>query len=69
MRDTTLNGSLAIIKLTLNKKANKNEINDLIRNAHKGNLVNQIKFEINQELFHDIIGNTCASFLTVMQHE
>ena len=48
VRVPTPNGSLAIIKLTLNKKANKNEINDLIRNAAiKGDLVNQIKFEIN----------------------
>ena len=63
VRVPTPNGSLAIIKLTLNSKVNKNDINDLIRNAAiKGDLVNQIKFEINQELVsNDIIGNTCAS--------
>ena len=39
------------------------EINETVRNAAiKGELINQIKYEINQELVsNDIIGNTCAS--------
>ena len=63
VRVPTPNGSLAIIKLSLNKNSSVEEINDTIRNAAiKGELINQIKYEINQELVsNDIIGNTCAS--------
>ncbi len=63
VRVPTPNGSLAIIKLSLIKNSSVEEINDTIRNAAiKGDLINQIKYEINQELVsNDIIGNTCAS--------
>ena len=63
VRVPTPNGSLAIIKLTLKNEASKEDINELVRNAAiKGNLVNQIKYEINKELVsNDIIGNVCAS--------
>ena len=63
VRVPTPNGSLAIIKLTLNKSTNKEEINTQMKNAAlNGDLVNQIKFEISKELVsNDIIGNTCAS--------
>ena len=63
VRVPTPNGSLAIIKLTLKNEASKEDINELVRNvAIKGNLVNQIKYEINKELVsNDIIGNVCAS--------
>jgi len=63
VRVPTPNGSLAIIKLTLNKVTNKEEINTQMKNAAlNGDLVNQIKFEISKELVsNDIIGNTCAS--------
>jgi glyceraldehyde 3-phosphate dehydrogenase len=63
VRVPTPNGSLAIIKLTLNKNSTVEEINETVRNAAiKGELINQIKYEINQELVsNDIIGNTCAS--------
>jgi glyceraldehyde 3-phosphate dehydrogenase len=63
VRVPTPNGSLAIIKLSLIKSSSVEEINDTIRNAAiKGDLINQIKYEINQELVsNDIIGNTCAS--------
>jgi glyceraldehyde 3-phosphate dehydrogenase len=63
VRVPTPNGSLAIIKLSLINSSSVEEINDTIRNAAiKGDLINQIKYEINQELVsNDIIGNTCAS--------
>mgnify|MGYP001219029656 CR=1 FL=1 len=63
VRVPTPNGSLAIIKLSLINHSSVEEINDTIRNAAiKGDLINQIKYEINQELVsNDIIGNTCAS--------
>mgnify|MGYP001166212740 FL=1 len=63
VRVPTPNGSLAIIKLTLAKNSSAEEINETIRQAAiKGDLINQIKYEINQELVsNDIIGNTCAS--------
>ena len=63
VRVPTPNGSLEIIKLTLNKSTNKEEINSQMKNAAlNGDLVNQIKFEISKELVsNDIIGNTCAS--------
>tara|TARA_B100001093_G_C26808723_1_gene1006634 strand:+ start:320 stop:1774 length:1455 start_codon:yes stop_codon:yes gene_type:complete len=63
VRVPTPNGSLAIIKLSLNKNSSVEEINETVRNAAiKGELINQIKYEINQELVsNDIIGNTCAS--------
>ena len=63
VRVPTPNGSLAIIKLTLKNEASKEDINELVRNAAiKGDLVNQIKYEINKELVsNDIIGNVCAS--------
>jgi glyceraldehyde 3-phosphate dehydrogenase len=63
VRVPTPNGSLAIIKLSLINNSSVKEINDTIRSAAiKGELINQIKYEINQELVsNDIIGNTCAS--------
>ncbi len=63
VRVPTPNGSLAIIKLTLKKASSVEEINNLVRNAAlKGDLINQIKFEISKELVsNDIIGNTCAA--------
>ncbi len=63
VRVPTPNGSLAIIKLTLKKSSSVEEINSLVRNAAlKGELINQIKFEISKELVsNDIIGNTCAA--------
>lgn len=63
VRVPTPNGSLAIIKLTLDKPTSKNEINSIMKDAAlNGDLVNQIKYEISQELVsNDIIGNTCAS--------
>ena len=63
VRVPTPNGSLAIIKLTLKKASSVDEINNLVRTAAlKGDLINQIKFEISNELVsNDIIGNICAS--------
>ncbi len=63
VRVPTPNGSLAIIKLTLNKKTSLDELNNLMKGAAlEGELVNQIKYEISNELVsNDIIGNVCAS--------
>tara|TARA_B100000401_G_scaffold431885_1_gene368521 strand:- start:617 stop:2077 length:1461 start_codon:yes stop_codon:yes gene_type:complete len=63
VRVPTPNGSLAIIKLTLNKPTTAEKINELLKKAAlEGDLVNQIKYEISNELVsNDIIGNVCAS--------
>ena len=63
MRVPTPNGSLAIIKLSLNKSTSVEDINSFIRNAAlSGKLVNQINYQIDPELVsNDIIGNTCCS--------
>ena len=63
VRVPTPNGSLAIIKLTLNKQTSLLELNNLMKKAAlEGELVNQIKYEISNELVsNDIIGNVCAS--------
>ncbi len=63
VRVPTPNGSLAIIKLTLNKQTSLDELNNLMKGAAlEGELVNQIKYEISNELVsNDIIGNVCAS--------
>lgn len=65
VRVPTPNGSLAIIKLTLNKKTSLEDLNNLMKSAAlEGELVNQIKYEISNELVsNDIIGNMCASVL------
>ena len=65
VRVPTPNGSLAIIKLTLNKKTSLEDLNNLMKSAAlEGELVNQIKYEISNELVsNDIIGNICASVL------
>jgi len=63
VRVPTPNGSLAIIKLSLNKSTSVEDINSTIRNAAlNGKLVNQINYQIDPELVsNDIIGNTCCS--------
>ena len=63
VRVPTPNGSLAIIKLSLNKSTSVEDINSSIRNAAlSGKLVNQINYQIDSELVsNDIIGNTCCS--------
>jgi glyceraldehyde 3-phosphate dehydrogenase len=57
------NGSLAILNLELNKKTNFKNLNALIKkNALEGNLVEQIKFESNDELVSsDIIGSSAPT--------
>tara|TARA_B100000214_G_scaffold229124_1_gene166985 strand:- start:2453 stop:3892 length:1440 start_codon:yes stop_codon:yes gene_type:complete len=63
VRVPTPNVSLAILKLTLNKATNLQEINAVIREkAIHGNLVNQIHYQVETDLVStDIIGNTCCS--------
>lgn len=63
VRVPTPNGSLAIMNLTLKKDTSREAINDLIRTAAlEGDLVNQINYNINEELVsNDIIGNVCCS--------
>ncbi|MBL4625845.1 MAG: glyceraldehyde-3-phosphate dehydrogenase [Flavobacteriales bacterium] len=62
VRVPTPNGSLAIMNLFLNKQTTLEEFNDTIRKAAlKGELVNQINYQIDPELVsNDIIGNTCC---------
>ena len=63
VRVPTPNVSLAILKLNLNKATSLEDINETIREAAlKGNLVNQINYQIDPELVStDIIGNNCCS--------
>ncbi|MDB4088019.1 glyceraldehyde-3-phosphate dehydrogenase [Flavobacteriales bacterium] len=63
VRVPTPNGSLAIMNLTINKEANLEDVNSMVKKyAMEGDLVNQIKFSIEEELVsNDIIGNTCCS--------
>ncbi len=52
------NGSLAILNLNLNKETSVEEVNNLIKKySLEGNLVEQIKFSMNNELVSsDIVG-------------
>ncbi len=63
VRVPTPNGSLAIMNLSINKEASLEEVNQMVKKyAMEGDLVNQIKFSIEEELVsNDIIGNTCCS--------
>lgn len=63
VRVPTPNGSLAIMNLTLKKETSLAEVNGKVREAAlEGELINQINYQINEELVsNDIIGNTCAS--------
>lgn len=63
VRVPTPNGSLAILKLTLNSTSNVAEINAVIKDAAlNGDLVNQIYYSFDPEMVsNDIIGNTCCS--------
>jgi glyceraldehyde 3-phosphate dehydrogenase len=65
IRVPTPNGSLAVMNLDLKEKTSSNEINEILRKSSlSGELVNQIKYSINEELVsNDIIGTTgCAIF-------
>ena len=63
VRVPTPNGSLAIMNLSLNKETTLENFNNTIRKAAlKGDLVNQINYQIDPELVsNDIIGNSCCS--------
>ena len=63
VRVPTPNVSLAILKLNLEKNTSLEEINSTINDASiKGNLVNQIDYQIDPELVStDIIGNSCCA--------
>lgn len=63
VRVPTPNGSLAIMNLSLNKEASLEDVNLTVKKyAMEGDLVNQIKFSIEEELVsNDIIGNTCCA--------
>ncbi|MDB4250978.1 glyceraldehyde-3-phosphate dehydrogenase, partial [Flavobacteriales bacterium] len=63
VRVPTPNVSLAILKLNLKKATSLADINETMREAAlKGNLVNQINYQIDPELVStDIIGNNCCS--------
>ena len=63
VRVPTPNVSLAILKLTLDKETSIDDMNATMRDAAlKGNLVNQINYQVDPDLVStDIIGNTCCS--------
>ena len=63
VRVPTPNVSLAILKLTLDKKTSVQEINAVMREAAlRGNLVNQINYQVEPDLVStDIIGNNCCA--------
>ena len=63
VRVPTANVSLAILKLSLNKKTSIEDINNTIREAAlRGELVNQINYQVDPELVSsDIIGNSCCA--------
>lgn len=57
------NGSLAILNLSLNKKTNAGKINKLLKkSALQGDLVEQIKYSLNNELVSsDIVGSSAPA--------
>jgi glyceraldehyde 3-phosphate dehydrogenase len=59
------NGSLAILNLQLNKETTRDNVNNLLKEAAlNGGLVEQIKYEINNELVSsDIIGSSAPSII------
>jgi len=63
VRVPTPNVSLAILKLNLKKTTSVQEINNTISDAAlRGNLVNQINYQVEPDLVStDIIGNTCCA--------
>jgi glyceraldehyde 3-phosphate dehydrogenase len=63
VRVPTPNGSLAIMNLTLKGITSVDAVNAMVKKAAlEGELVNQINYQISEELVStDIIGNTCAS--------
>ncbi len=63
VRVPTPNGSLAILNLTLGKETSVEDINSKLREAAlRGDLVNQINYQVDPELVStDIVGNNCCS--------
>lgn len=57
------NGSLAVLNLQINKETTTEEVNNIIKhNALEGNLVEQIKYSLDNELVSsDIVGTTAPS--------
>lgn len=57
------NGSLAILSLTVDKETTLEEVDGMLKDAAlRGELVNQINYNINEEcVSSDIVGNTCCS--------
>ncbi len=63
VRVPTPNGSLAIMKLSVEQETSKEKLNALLKDAAlNGKLVNQIKYSFEEELVsNDIIGNSCCA--------
>ena len=63
IRVPTPNGSLVILNLTLDKKTNVDEINNVIKKAaHSSRLIEQIRYSFSNELVSsDIVGDSCSS--------
>ncbi|HAE31096.1 MAG TPA: glyceraldehyde-3-phosphate dehydrogenase, partial [Flavobacteriales bacterium] len=54
---------LAIMNLTVDNETSVDQVNNFLRTAAlEGDLINQINYNINEELVsNDIIGNTCCA--------
>jgi glyceraldehyde 3-phosphate dehydrogenase len=63
VRVPTPNVSLAILSMTINKEVNKEEVNEILKNAAlNGSLVEQIQYvNCNEFVSTDVIGNPCPS--------
>jgi glyceraldehyde 3-phosphate dehydrogenase len=63
VRVPTPNVSLAILKLTVKRETNIEEVNQFIMDAAlKGDLVEQVQYSYsNETVSTDIVGNSCAS--------
>jgi len=63
VRVPTPDVSLAILNLTVNKKASKDDVNEIMKDAAlKDELIEQIQYSFSNELVStDLVGNPCAS--------
>ncbi len=65
VRVPTPNVSLAILNLTVSKPANKEQVNEILKDAAlKGDLIEQIQYSYSNELVStDLVGNPCAAIV------
>ena len=65
VRVPTPNVSLAILNLAVQKNVNKDQVNEILKDASlKGDLIEQIQYSYSNELVSsDLVGNPCASIV------